>query len=294
MKTSNYLARGKLINKILLWVVNSCGFASFRDFSDVDINFRTWRSQRRFSKIEVYTPYGCFKATHCSLIKVFWESKGFGVVFGPKSLINRCFENFHSIFKKKVFSKGRAHQHPCANNRSRNIPKTSLSNESSHTARGKQKLSSAWVFFRYAFGCVSVNETVPQHKKTVQTDMLTNAFRYPFTEKATNSSKRTVSQQASENGGRWTILSVLEQLQHKPLSRFPRIAMPWRPRRCHISCRRTVGQSSPSGAVGLLAILPQNVHTNAGQPTCIRFPQRRQRISTQRLDPIHVLRWGER
>lgn len=196
MKTSNYLARGKLINKILLWVVNSCGFASFRDFSDVDINFRTWRSQRRFSKIEVYTPYGCFKATHCSLIKVFWESKGFGVVFGPKSLINRCFENFHSIFKKKVFSKGRAHQHPCANNRSRNIPKTSLSNESSHTARGKQKLSSAWVFFRYAFGCVSVNETVPQHKKNSANRYAYECFSLSFHRKS-NKLKQAYSLAAS-------------------------------------------------------------------------------------------------
>lgn len=70
--------------------------------------------------------------------------------------------------------------------------------------------------------------------------------------------------------------------------------MPWRSRRRNASGRGPARQGTPTGVVRVLAVFPENVHANAGQPACVRVPEGRQSHGAQGSHSVHVLRRGER
>jgi len=66
-----------------------------------------------------------------------------------------------------------------------------------------------------------------------------------------------------QDGGRRAIQLVLEQLQHEFVGRLPRVAMPRRPGGRLAGRRGPNSEGPPIGVIRLLALLPQDVHSDA-------------------------------
>jgi len=66
-----------------------------------------------------------------------------------------------------------------------------------------------------------------------------------------------------QDGGRRAIQLVLEQLQHEFVGWLPRVAMSRRPGGRIAGRRGAHSEGPPPGVVRLLALLPQDVHSDA-------------------------------